>query len=276
MSKRLILSAALAVLALPATASAGTYTLHPAGFGENSYTAWKAKQGLPDSRGNDDQALYFQKQTLTTTYAAGVAIVKGVEGVTAGEITGLAWTRREDGHCGNGAPRWNVTWTYEGQDGLSYIGCYYAEHEEQDAYGGHGWCRDTFSDPGMNAMPPIPDDAVITSLSIVFDEGNEIPSPPTAGCEQEPPGTGYVHLDDITIEIEGSAKCWTGASDNGNNSTAECPPIPEGNSGMSLPTIPTVPAGVAVNATDTSLVSALRRTAPNVALTSWRLFPGVY
>jgi len=54
--------------------------LHPDGFGQNSFAAWRAHEGLPDSKGNADQALYFQKMTTTETNAAGVARITGLEG----------------------------------------------------------------------------------------------------------------------------------------------------------------------------------------------------
>src|SRR3954470_14221943 len=97
---RFIAVGIVALAAFPAYASAGALTLHPSGFGEKSYAAWKAHQGLPDTKGNDDQALYFQKQTATATFSAGVAVIKGVAGMRADQLTGLAWTHREDGHCG--------------------------------------------------------------------------------------------------------------------------------------------------------------------------------
>src|SRR3954468_10772327 len=53
---------------------AGDIILHPNGFGQHSYAAWKAQVGLPDTSGNKNQALYFQKMTATTTFAAGVAV----------------------------------------------------------------------------------------------------------------------------------------------------------------------------------------------------------
>jgi hypothetical protein len=66
-----------------ASASANTNTglkLHPEGFGQQSFAAWQAHQGLPDSKGNADAGLYFQKMTTTATFAAGVAKITGLEG----------------------------------------------------------------------------------------------------------------------------------------------------------------------------------------------------
>jgi hypothetical protein len=55
--KKLLLLVVLAfsALAVPAWALAGTFTLHPSGFGQHSYSAWKGQQGLPDSTGGKNQ-----------------------------------------------------------------------------------------------------------------------------------------------------------------------------------------------------------------------------
>ena len=83
---------AAAGLILAGGASAGSsYNLHPSGFGTHSYAAWKAQQGTPDDTGNGNQALYFQKMTSTATVAAGVAVITGLEGLPADQLTGLSW-----------------------------------------------------------------------------------------------------------------------------------------------------------------------------------------
>src|SRR5205085_11293205 len=121
--------AAAVVLLVPLVASAGQFTLHPSGFGEHSYASWKAQQGLPDSNGNKFQALYMQKMTTTATVAAGVVLIKGFEGMSVSDLQGLSWDHRVDGHCGAGAPRWNVGITTSGgQDQTFFFGCYAAAH----------------------------------------------------------------------------------------------------------------------------------------------------
>src|SRR5438477_521450 len=109
-------------------AAQGGLVLHPSGFGTMSYSAWKAQQGLKDDTGNDFQALYFQKMTTTPTFAAGVAVIKGLEGMPASALTGLEWDHRTDGHCGAGAPRWNVNLTNGSQNFTVFFGCYAAQH----------------------------------------------------------------------------------------------------------------------------------------------------
>jgi hypothetical protein len=283
--KRLLLLAAMLTLAVPAAASAGKLTLHPSGFGAHSYAAWKAHQGLPDTLGNDDQALYFQKQTATSTFAAGVAVIKGIAGTPLSELTGLAWDHREDGHCGAGAPRWNVT--VQDSSGAShtvFLGCNAAAHDEDGLYGGHGWCRDSFPSPATviaAAAGASPTDLTITSLAINFDEGNDVPNiPPPTGCHQEQFGGGFVHLDDITVQVSAMTHCWTGANDNGSGGASTCPtPFgqDEGGGVLIVPFVPSLalPVGLAVDPTDLELTSALNLAYPGVPLTSWQLYPNV-
>jgi hypothetical protein len=284
MRHRFMLVAAIvaAALALPVAAFAGALTLHPSGFGTHSYAAWKAKQGLADSNGGAFQALYFQKDTSTTTVAAGVAVIKGIAGLPLGDLTGLAWDHREDGHCGAGAPRWNVNLTdAAGNNYTVFLGCNVAAHSENGTGSGHDWCHDQQPSPATTiaglAGPNVVGGLTITGLAIVFDEGNDTPNPPPAGCGQEQFAGGYVHLDNIEVATDNPAygtKCWTSASDNSNNSTGPCSPP----AGPALPstTVLSSLVGLPVDPTDLGLVSALSLTAPTVPLTAWSQYPYVY
>jgi hypothetical protein len=276
-----LLLAAACALALPIGALGGSAaTLHPAGFGPHSYSAWKAHQGLPDTTGSDDQALYFQKMTSTTTVAAGVAVVRGLERTPLSDLDGLSWAHREDGHCGAGAPRWNVTVRDTGgATHTVFLGCDAAVHSEYATDGGHGWCLDTQTSPASQVAGEVGQPAsglTIVGLAIVFDEGNDIPNPPPAGCAQEQPAGGFVYLDDITVTVNGIAHCWTGASDNGGANGA-CPPPPATSqeAPVASPLDVTVPAGLAVDPLDLGLVNALRLAAPGVPLLAWSLYPNV-
>ena len=207
----------------PALGASGGLVLHPSGFGPMSYSAWKAQQGEPDSSGNSSQALYFQKMTSTTTNAAGVAVIKGLEGMPASELTGLAWDHREDGHCGAGAPRWDVfVQDAAGRSYTVFLGCNAAQHTQlPDETSGYGWCHDTFdpqtaiSAQTAGATGPL----TISGLAIVFDEGNDIPNPPPAMCGQDQFQGGFVYLDNITVTADGVTHVWQDASDNGNGQT---------------------------------------------------------
>ncbi len=278
---RLVLVAMAAVaIAVPAVAFGGSSeTLHPSGFGAHSYAAWKAHQGLPDTNGNDDQALYFQKMTTTPTFAAGVAVIKGVAGTPLDQLDGLARDHREDGHCGAGAPRWNVSVTdASGTSHTAFLGCNAAAHTELGTYNGHGWCRDEQPSPAAavaaQAGKPV-SELTITGLAIVFDEGNDTGNPPPAGCEQEQLLGGFVHLDDVAVTIDGQTHCWTSANDNGSGGSSSCPAFPTQSTGASAPLSFGVPAGLPLDPTDTGLVSALNLAYPGVPLVSWMLYPNV-
>jgi len=186
--------------------------LHPNGFGPDSYAAWKAKQGRQDSEGEGDHSLYFQKMTATATVAAGIAVITGFKGqmIPAMALTGLSWEHRIDGHCGAGAPRWNIQVT--GPTGTKYtlfLGCAAAAHSPTTDPA--NWVKDSYAGAAIltvgaaNAGAPLMDvmAGTITGLAILFDEGTD-------------QGQGYVHLDNITVEINGMSKVWTGPMDNGN------------------------------------------------------------
>jgi hypothetical protein len=209
MLKRVLVGLAVLVLATTGTALAGQYTLHPSGFGPHSYASWKAGEGLPDSAGNKDQALYLQKMTSTATVAAGVVLIRGFEGMAASAITGLQWDHRTDGHCGAGAPRWNVgVDTGAGVVVTEFLGCQAAQSEPGPAT---GWCTDRHE-----ATLPT---GTIEYLAIVFDEGVDNPSPQPPECALGGVAAGFVYLDNITVETNAGTHVWTSATDNGNGGT---------------------------------------------------------
>lgn len=120
--------------------------------------AWVTHQGLPDA-GNSNHALYLQKDGPTDANAAAGATVSGAEGQT---LTELGFDYRNDGYCGAGAPRFNVTTT----DGVThFFGCVYGTHSAVNA----DWTRVRFSP--ADAFPPVTADETIQAIEIVFDEG---------------------------------------------------------------------------------------------------------
>jgi hypothetical protein len=195
--------AVLSLVAVSVAAPADKWTLHPSGFGADSYAAWKAKEGRADAQGNANQALYFQKMTETTTFAAGIAVVNGIEGT----LQTLAWDHRTDGYCGAGAPRWNVGIT--GASGAQYtlfLGCAAATHTPTVD---EAWITDSYLGDEIVAIgganAGLTEDQIadakagtIRSLAIVFDEGTD-------------QGPGFVVLDNITV----NETVWDSASANG-------------------------------------------------------------
>jgi hypothetical protein len=201
-----LLSAVILLVAVSVAAPGDKWTLHPSGFGVDSQAAWKAQEGRADAQGNANQALYFKKMTETATFAAGIAVVNGVEGLAVNALTALTWDRRTDGHCGAGAPRWNVGITgASGAQFTLFLGCAAATHTATDDA---AWITDSYAGDaivdigGANAglTPEQIADAkagTIRSLAIVFDEGTD-------------QGPGFVVLDNITI----NQKVWDSASAN--------------------------------------------------------------
>ncbi|TMI14058.1 hypothetical protein E6H35_05140 [Candidatus Bathyarchaeota archaeon] len=198
-------------LAFTSPVFASSFVLHPAGFGPHSYAAWADGQGLPDSHVTVNQALYFQKMTTTATNAAGVAIFKGFGGLPSSDLTGLKFWVGTDGHCGAGAPRFDVLLQFaSGMKQFFFAGC----------QSGSGMAA-----TGMTAIAPngrvfqqrevvcwYPSGAItcvtslppgtIVSVAIVFDEGTD-------------QGVGFVFLDNIEIDSASTGThLWTSAADN--------------------------------------------------------------
>lgn len=132
---------------------------------------WVTHGGLPDS-GNSDHALYLQKDGPTADYSSGGASVTGVAGST---LTELGFDYRNDGHCGAGAPRFDVVTT----DGVDhFFGCAYGTHTPVNS----DWTRVRFTP--ADAFPAVTPDETVQSVDIVFDEGTD-------------QGNGYAYLDNI-------------------------------------------------------------------------------
>ena len=136
----------------------------------------------------------------TPVFAAGFAVIDGLQGQPATTLTALSWEHRTDGWCGAGAPRWNVGVTDASGDHTVFLGCNAATH----APGGtDGWTSDSYSSAdiaaAIKAVGVDPANATISSLAIVFDEGTDV-------------GPGFVFLDNITV----NTTVWTSPSGNSN------------------------------------------------------------
>jgi hypothetical protein len=259
----------MAAFAFSVPAFAGNLILQPAGFGEHSYASWKGNEGLADSNG-DAQALYLQKDTLTGLFVAGAAVVKNISGLPVNKLEGLEWWVRLDSHCGAGAPRWNVR--LENVPGTIFIGCNeMVPGAIAEAPNGELYQQRTF--PAGAITGRLGATNVISSLVILFDEGNDQGTCPT------PSGGSCVFLDNILVQTTSPntpTKCWESARDNSNQSSGLCPEQQEASATQIASSLTTVlPAGVAVDPTDLAVVDALGAIFPGVPATSWRLYPDV-
>lgn len=160
-----MLGSAATALAAPNGIQVQPWVYDPDGLGI-SQAAWVTGEGEPDA-GASNHALYLTKSGATAENAASGATINGVDGMT---VTELGFDYRDDGHCGAGAPRFNV---YAADGSLyGFFGCAAASQSDL----GNGWTRARISLPGVQ----------VSGIEIVFDEGTDV-------------GTGFVYLDNIDV-----------------------------------------------------------------------------
>lgn len=163
----------------PAAYKAKPWVYDPDDIGVAS-AAWVTRVGRLDA-GGSNHALYLSKQGPTSANAASGATIEGVQGIL-GE---LGFDYRSDGHCGAGAPRFNV---YTTAGTYYFFGCTYGVHTALE----ENWVEVRFRDSdaypadGVTAFPGF-GHVTMTAIEIVFDEGTD------GGAE------GFVYLDNIDV-----------------------------------------------------------------------------
>ena len=175
----------------------------PAPGGSNIVTsAWLRGMGLPDDGSSNvtpstppnrdpHRGLLLSKNGSTADCAAAQARILGVAGMMVGPAFQLGFDYRRGGHCSGGAPRFNVSWRFNGADGFSFAGgCGNAVPvpAPQDPE----WARVTFVNPAT-FFPPIPPGARIRGIELILDEGTDAPS------ADDPLGVGLAVVDNINI-----------------------------------------------------------------------------
>jgi len=171
--------------------------------GSNIVTsAWLGGMGLPDdgSANPDGQdphlGLLLNKNGPTANCSAAGATITGVRPGTT--LTELGFDYRLGGHCGAGAPRFNITSTA----GFTYFaGC--ADGTLSPAPQDPAeWGRVRFTAaqifPASPSAPPFVlgpagTGTQVRSISIVYDEGTDTPSP------SDPTGVGLAVLDNLDV-----------------------------------------------------------------------------
>jgi hypothetical protein len=160
--------------------------------------------GLPDNGGQNvgpnpadnpnkkDQhwGLLLSKNGTTADCSSAGARIRDVKGKTVTATFTLGYDYRKDGHCGAGAPRFNV----DTDQGFFFVGCANAPQSPapQDPL---QWTRtrSVLSSCGIECFPgPIPVGAKIKSITIIFDEGTD-----TANNDTQ--GVGLAVLDNIFV-----------------------------------------------------------------------------
>jgi hypothetical protein len=163
---------------------------------------WVTHQGLADA-GKSDHALVLRKEGTTATNASSGGSVHGVKNLV---LTELGFDYEVGGHCGAGAPRFNVTLT----DGtMFFFGC-----ADGDVVGtltdrdGDLWNRVRFTDAvafpadGVSVWPGF-GVAEAQAIHVLFDEGTDTPL--VSGTP------GFVRLDNIDVNGKLMGKPGAGA-----------------------------------------------------------------
>ena len=196
--------------------------------GSNIVTsAWLRGMGLPDNGGANTSAADLATNPNKRDRHTGLLMSKNgptpdcssaearIEGWKRGAVLSeLGFDYRNGGHCGAGAPRFNITTT----DGFVYfVGCAAGVHEPapQDPL---EWTRvrflaaDVFPQDPKN--PPFVFGATrVDRIDIVYDEGTDAPS------GEDPKGVGLAVLDNIDVNgvliTTGAGICPSAGDKNG-------------------------------------------------------------
>ena len=138
--------------------------------------AWIRNIGLTSFSDKFAYAFRLQKLCATATNAASFGLISGVKGQTLIGPDALGFDYKNVNaaflaHCGAGAPRFNVGMS----DGSFHFigGC--SNGTQTDSPNGTGWTQVRFDpqDP-TQAFPPVPENATIVSIALVFDEGSDV------------------------------------------------------------------------------------------------------
>jgi len=186
------------------TAVAGTFVgtagdCFPSPAGNKIVTStWLNGLGLPDDGtanpggGTTHQGILLSKNGPTSDCSAAVVTIGGF--VAGGTLSALGFDYRLGGHCGGGAPRFNVTDT---SNNTYFFGCNTgtASTSPQDPA---NWSRVTFNAaggpyPGAEGFVFGPGGTPVQSIAIVFDEGTDTPT------VDAPAGVGLATIDNIRI-----------------------------------------------------------------------------
>jgi hypothetical protein len=166
--------------------------------------AWLGGMGLPDNGGpnattpNDRHSgLLLNKNGPTADCSSSGARITGVRGMTVTATSTLGFDYRLGGHCGAGAPRFNVTARpTSGPDTFHFVGGCANAVSTPAPQDPTEWARVRFllTNPAQ-AFPPVPVGSRIVSISILYDEGTDNP----AGTS-DPVGVGLAVIDNIFID----------------------------------------------------------------------------
>ncbi|HET7363050.1 MAG TPA: hypothetical protein VFJ70_05685 [Burkholderiales bacterium] len=166
-------------------------------------SAWLGGMGLPDDPTNPKRdphtGLLLSKNGATADCSAAGAEIHGVKRMEVGATFVLGFDYRNGGHCGAGAPRFNVSYTApDGSDGFSFVGGCANDTPTPAPQDPTEWTRVRFT--AASQFPPIPPGSRIRSISIIYDEGTDSVS------VEDPRGVGLAVIDNIFVNGETIAR----------------------------------------------------------------------
>ncbi len=195
-------AAAVGIFGLVAAAAAGSFAAPPPppafGLQPFEFVGTVANCGVAgtdtvtakcdNTTGNPSPSIFLQKLGATSNCAAaGVDIITPLEGQAVSNVTELNFDYKNGGHCGAGAPRFNLELNSSSN---AFLGCNSVLGTRTDL--GNGWTHVEFSTADIAAAVDtaggLPTDT-LTDLYIIFDEGTYT----------GPDFTGTVNIDNISF-----------------------------------------------------------------------------
>jgi hypothetical protein len=202
---KLVAAAAALALVLVGAAAAESnsdvLTLYPAVGGQETYAAWKAQEGRPDSQGGANQALFLQNHTGASDTAA-AAHVQGFEGTPVRFLVSIGYEHRVGSTCTKTDARWVLF--ISGKSGQRYVttlGCSVTPPRPTDD---PNWIGRVYTQQLIRAEVLKQDGSdafagTVDGLAFVMDRAS-----------------GEMYADNVQVSSRFASKTWTFAGDNGN------------------------------------------------------------
>jgi hypothetical protein len=177
--------------------------------GSNIVTAaWLGGMGLPDNGGPNSNpltptdnpnkrdprlGLLLSKNGPSPDCSAAAAEIKGVRGLRVGTTIVLGFDYRNGGHCGAGAPRFNVvSQPPSGPETFHFVGGCSNGTPTPALQDPTEWTTVRFGP--LQQFPPILAGSTIKSIDLIHDEGTDTPT------VESPRGVGLAVVDNIFID----------------------------------------------------------------------------
>jgi hypothetical protein len=174
---------------------------------------WLGGMGLPDNGGDNfgllpidnpnkrdpHLGLLLNKNGTTPDCSSSGARILGVRGMVLGTLSEIGFDYRNGGHCGAGAPRFNVVVkNLLGMESSHFVGgCANDAAFSPAPQDPLQWTRVRFTTASpLEAFPLIPPGSKVVSITLLYDEGTDVPTP------QDPQGVGLAVVDNIYINGE--------------------------------------------------------------------------